>query len=175
MIVPVWVAAWELDCCQPDAEVGSAWSVSLSFRPGIEPWWADEYGVVLSEEQRVLGRVDLDVALVAAGDNPVYRSGSIHFHAPAELLPGPHTGRISLDAHPTDGHSLTQVTCSGMETAISVVPIRYERRGAQFEPADQLDQIPASTTLARDGVRQSAVGDSLVTPELLVWADFGPC
>jgi hypothetical protein len=31
VIVPVWASSWELDCCQPEAEVGRHWSVPLAF------------------------------------------------------------------------------------------------------------------------------------------------
>lgn len=60
MNVPIWVSAWELECCQPDATVGERWVASvIGLRPP-EPWWAEHAPDPIPEEVRSLGVVDME-------------------------------------------------------------------------------------------------------------------
>jgi hypothetical protein len=66
MILPIWVASWELGCCQPEAEVGQSWAVPLRFTLGLTPWRATEFGIPLSPEQMSFGRVEVDLVPLPA-------------------------------------------------------------------------------------------------------------
>ena len=55
MLLPVWVADWEFECCHPDAVVGEEWEACLTLQRGRDPWWVEQYGGSLTAEGRQLG------------------------------------------------------------------------------------------------------------------------
>ena len=104
MRVPIWVSAFELECCQPDATVGEEWVASVVVLKPANPWWARHSPEPVPDEVRRLGVVDLDgtassvtlharSAIVDVGGAPVV--------VPGVTSPGPVKvqGRLWLDAH----------------------------------------------------------------------------
>lgn len=60
MLIPIWAATWEIECCQPEAEVGKEWKVPVIFRPGADPWWVTDHGAGSTGEDGQLGVVRLE-------------------------------------------------------------------------------------------------------------------
>jgi len=45
MLLPVWLATWELECCHPDVTVGDVWTTTLvSSLPRLLPTTGDKPG-----------------------------------------------------------------------------------------------------------------------------------
>lgn len=163
--VPVWSEAWEIDWCQPDAEVGKSWSVPLSFVPGVEPRWVTEFAASVPKAQRDLGVVSLDLHGERAGERPLYHAGALVFGCSDPLSDGSYTGRLWVDAHSSaaDARTLT-----GTVSDVQLVPIRSERLGARlFVPVAQLDPIRVSSTRERDRYEQRSDHQE-ISPLLLV-------
>lgn len=104
MNVPIWVAAWELECCQPDATVGERWAASVVGLKPPEPWWAEHAPEPLPEEVLALGAVDLEGT--AASVTLHARSAIVDVGGGRVIVPGarssrvvPVHGRLWLDAH----------------------------------------------------------------------------
>ena len=66
MRVPIWVAAFELECCQPDATVGEPWTASVVVLKSADPWWAEYAAEPVPEEIRTMGVVDLEGTTASA-------------------------------------------------------------------------------------------------------------
>jgi hypothetical protein len=179
MLVPVWSADWELECCQPEAEVGHEWVVPIALTLGPDPWWVADFAATATDEQRALGRVVLDAATVdpaesAGGSDVMMSGGPFRFRAMSGTPEGRLEGRLYVDAHPTDqGVSARDVAIRGVVERVELVPLRYRREAktGTFVPASQLETISVESTRARDAYRSDATGDAteLVRAELLVW------
>ena len=182
VILPVWVATWEYECCQPDASVGAAWKGSV-FLHGAEPWWATEPSS-LPPEVLQLGVVDLEVrvlrpapgvggaALVAADD---IRLGAVGL----DLSDGPQriVGRVVFEGHVGPGGvDLDEVECHGTVRRVRRVPLLRENRDGMWVPIRQLPPVDVDSTAdrQRDGLPPQQPGATYVTDDLLVDVEIEP-
>ncbi|HYN99494.1 MAG TPA: DUF6578 domain-containing protein [Actinomycetota bacterium] len=104
MQVPIWVSAWELECCQPDATVGERWTASLVGLKPPEPWWAQHAPQPIPDDVRSLGVVNLTGTAVSTTLHE--RSKIVDVGGYRVIVPGaPNTreiavnGRLWLDGH----------------------------------------------------------------------------
>lgn len=171
MIVPVWAATWEIDCCQPEAEAGKEWRVPVVFRPGPDPWWVTACGATATEEQRRLGLVRLDAVSEQVDEDlgqQLMTAGSVSFRAEAGVGPGAIEGRLHLDAHLDSARFRGRDEVRGVVERVDLVPLRYvERAERHWVPAEQLDPIEATSTRAREDLARPDGGH--VEVQLLVW------
>lgn len=104
MNVPIWVSAWELECCQPDATVGEPWVSSVVGLKPPDPWWAEHAPEPVPDEVRKLGVVDLEGT--AASVTLHERSAIVDLGGVRVIVEGVRSsgqvsvnGRLWLDAH----------------------------------------------------------------------------
>ena len=174
MVTPIWSATWEIECCQPEAEVGYEWAVPIVFTPASEPWWTT-YGGEATDAQRSLGTLTLEpiIERTTASGEVVATAGRLCFRMPSAPV-GPTVGRLGVDAHSTGTISNDEVTIRGVVVRIELVPLRYERRDRMYVPVEQLEPIDAPSTLDRDKVtrrRRVPHSSEFVQPLLLIWID----
>ncbi|MEX0790587.1 MAG: DUF6578 domain-containing protein [Actinomycetota bacterium] len=103
MRVPIWVSAWELECCQPNATVGERWTVSpIGLKPP-DPWWAEHAPGPVPDDVLALGVVTLDGT--AASTTLHDRSTIVDLGGNRVIVPGGGGrevrlhGRLWLDGH----------------------------------------------------------------------------
>jgi len=117
MLVPVFAAAWEFDCCHGDATVGQDWRACLYFHPSVSgrPDWpaapAESPGVEV---------VDLEVEIV----RPAYEPDHMAIVAYEGLRLGVEglvgsgrrrlRGRIWTNKHGPEKEELEAVHCVGV-------------------------------------------------------------
>jgi hypothetical protein len=174
VLVPVFVSAWEMDCCQPDATVGEEWTGNLFFYPP-KPWWLDEGGQGDADPE--LGVIELDVdirrsasseeamALVDAGDLLLGVKG-LRGKGRRRVR-----GRVISEWHgpDPDGVKLAEVACQGLVRRVRLVPIEFERRGERsFYPVARLPAIDARSTSERRRNYMDANSDRHYEDDLLV-------
>ncbi|HEX2052784.1 MAG TPA: DUF6578 domain-containing protein [Actinomycetota bacterium] len=104
MQVPIWVSAFELECCQPDANVGEPWEASLVGLRPPEPWWAKHSPEPVPDDVLSLGVVDLEGTAASATLHTkaaIVDLGGYRVIVPNPVPPGPVRvhGRLWLDAH----------------------------------------------------------------------------
>lgn len=109
MQVPIWVSAFELECCQPDATVGEEWVASVVVLKPPEPWWAQHWPEPVSEEVLTLGVAELEGT--AASVTLHSRSAIVDVGGGRVIVPGVPSegpavisGRLWLDAHEHPEH-----------------------------------------------------------------------
>jgi hypothetical protein len=174
VIVPIWAARWEIECCQPDATIGERWQGPLRFDPDPRPWLARE-GRTASADAEQFGLVELEVKRIAAPDStyPLFVFGQATFSGPADMPAGHHVGRLWLDAHSNPPHEL-RIT-SGIVRRVDLVPLVYEKVGGRiFEPREQLASRTVSSTRDRAG-GVAPVPDAIshvAEPEAVIWLEL---
>ncbi len=104
MQLPIWVSAFELECCQPDATVGDPWVASVVGLKPADPWWAQHSPDPVPDSVRSLGVVELEGA--AASTTLHARSAIVDLGGVRVIVPGVTgngtvsvRGRLWLDAH----------------------------------------------------------------------------
>jgi len=181
MILPIWVATWELDCCQPDAVVGESWRASVFLHPG-PPWWVSEYGRRLPPEHDELGVLEVDVDVVRPAPAPegaaLARVDGASIGVVGLQGMGKHhlRGRCIFEGHTgPDGVALDEVECRGIVRRVRRVPLLYEPRGKRmWVPLAQLDPIDVHSTLGRDPDRVPIRGTTSMHDSLLVDLELTP-
>ena len=155
VIVPVFVSAWEIDCCQPDATVGEEWTACLFLFPA-RPWWAREGEQASADPQ--LGLVDLEVNVVrpASTDESMalVDAGAIRLGVRGLRATGSHRlqGRVVSEWHGPDpeGGQLEEVACRGVVRRVRLVPVEYEPRGDRaWFPVAELPAVEVRSTAER--------------------------
>ena len=174
MIVPIWAAAWEIECCHPDATVGERWEAPLKFDPDPRVWWARDAGVEAPPEAHQLGLLEVDLSRVPSPDSrPIlFRHGTLTFSAPPDLSEGHHVGRLWLDAHAEPPHELR--TARGKVARVDVVPLEYELvADRMYEARGQLPPRSVNSTLDRKSVvpPRDLHAPKFIGTMLLVWLD----
>lgn len=104
MEIPIWVSAWELECCQPHATVGEPWVASVVGLKPPEPWWAEHAPDPVPQDVLTLGVVTLQGVAVSRSLHT--RSAIVDLGGYRVIVPGggasgemPVSGRLWLDAH----------------------------------------------------------------------------
>ena len=181
MILPIWVATWELDCCQPDAVVGERWRGSVFLHPGPQ-WWVSEYNRQLPPEHKDLGVVELDVDVVRPTPAPegaaLARVEGVSIGVLGLQAMGKHhvRGTCIFEGHTgPDGVALEEVECRGIVRRVRRVPLVYEPRGRRmWVPLAQLDPIDVHSTLDREPDRVPVGGATSMQDSLLVDLELTP-
>lgn len=104
MNVQIWVSAWELECCQPDATVGEPWVASVVGLRPPEPWWAKHAPDPIPRETLNLGVTDLEgraASRTLHTESTIVDVGGGRVVVPGWTGEGPVKvhGRLWLDAH----------------------------------------------------------------------------
>ena len=161
MILPVEVDGGDLDCCQPEAEVGQRWSVPVLFVPEADGDGRFETPLTPSQEEQE--RVVLDLSRVRGFEDDEFEIGlfesmGLRFRGPRDLDDGVHAGRLRVDAHRADGAAIPAVL-SGVVARISLLPILYRRTDRQgYLPSRMLEAIPAQSSRDRIPLRERPGG-----------------
>jgi len=132
MNLPIWVSAWELECCQPDATVGEPWVASVVGLKPPDPWWAEHAPEPVPDEVRSLGVVNLEGT--AASVTLHARSAIVDLGGVRVIVPGvrssgrvPVNGRLRLDAHEHPEYQGAQgLEWNGMVTRIRGIRLIYQ-------------------------------------------------
>jgi hypothetical protein len=104
MRVPIWVSAFELECCQPDATVGEQWVASAVVLKPPEPWWAKHSPEPVPDEVLTLGVASLEgtaASVTLHSRSAIVDVGCGRVIVPEVASAGPVAvyGRLWLDAH----------------------------------------------------------------------------
>ncbi|MFN2608578.1 MAG: hypothetical protein ABR511_11920 [Acidimicrobiales bacterium] len=159
MVLPVFAAAWELECCQPEATVGQAWSACLFLNPPV-PWWTEEDDEGASESALGVMELDVDVLRGAEGDEAMALAdaGPVCLGVKGLRETGRRLlcGRISSEWHGPgpEGVSLGDVECTGNVRRVRLFPIAFERRGDRaWFPVEELSPVDVRSTGDRRRMR----------------------
>lgn len=169
MLIPVFAASWEIECCQPEAEVGRPWDVPVSFRVGVDPWYVAEFGATASHDVRARGRVKFDIEVVRTlGEHVVATDGRVRFLMRSADIGATVTGRLSLDAHrETDA---AEAEIRGVVEMVELMPLRYRPRGErEFVPVKAGEPIVVSSSAERYQRAGMTPGVGMLSHEILVW------
>jgi hypothetical protein len=176
VILPVWVAAWEYECCRPDAVVGETWAGSLFLRPP-EPWWANGSEAV-DPEILVLGVVNLDVEVVRPAPHAdaaaLVAVDGIRLGVVSVDVSGPTRrvrGRVVFEGHVgPDGVELDEVECRGTVRRVRRVPLVRKCKDGMWVPVSRLAAVDVASTADRhsDGLPPQEPDVTYVTDDLLV-------
>ena len=99
MKLPIWIASWEIECCQPDAIIGKTWTTYPFLNPGTLPWWAGHATTPIPDDVISLGTIDMPGTVTTIDDQTTitYRGITIPIHGRATTPPI--HGRLIVDAH----------------------------------------------------------------------------
>lgn len=175
MILPVFVANWELDCCQPEARIGEEWTGCLFLDPPT-PWWVQDQNEGTSSEPGFGAiEVDVDVLRMATTDEAMalVDAGPARLGVKGLRGTGRHRlrGRISSWWHGPDpeGVQLQEVACRGVVRRVRLVPVEFERRGERsWFPVAELAPIDVRSTDERRRTYMDTDADRHHEDELLI-------
>lgn len=173
IVLPLWAATWELECCYPEASVGERWEAPVTLRPETDPWWVSDHA---TEEQRTMGLVTLEPDLIHRDNGGcMVEWNSLRFRIEEPPRSSPITGRLYLDAHAEFGDiDPAEVTIQGVVERMEMIPIRHrEWEERFFVPAEQLPAIDVTSTLERDRLQTRGGSEGWIMPELLIWLKIG--
>lgn len=171
MLVPVFAASWEIECCQPEAEIGEQWDVPVSFRAEVDPWYVTEFGAAASDEVIARGRVTLDIEVVRTiGDYVVATDGRVYFLMQSADVAQNLTGRLWLDAHREP--DATEAQIHGVVKMVELIPLCYRpREEREFVPAEAGEPITVSSSAERYQRADLTPGVGMLSHEVLVWLE----
>ncbi|MGH9280494.1 MAG: hypothetical protein ACRD12_20670 [Acidimicrobiales bacterium] len=158
MIIPIWVASWEIECCQPEAVVGQGWAAPFLKLLPPEPWWREYASGQITAEIEALGVVDLDGEVVreSTDDAPaVFRSGAVRVVVRGPLDPdATHVrGRLLFEGHDGPGVgpgvSHDKLECRGIARRVRGIPLLYELRDGTHVPVAQDEPVDLTSTADR--------------------------
>ena len=135
MLLHVWVASWEFECCQRDVIVGERWGGSLILDPP-EPWWIKYLSDALTDEVMELGVSEFDGDLERPAPAPdrvgLARAGSARIGIVGASESGPQRfrGRLRFEGHGggPDDDLLELLACEGAVRRVRGVPLAFELR-----------------------------------------------
>lgn len=105
MLLPIWVTARELDCCQPEATVGEIWHIPMVALGSADPWWAQDASEPVPTQVMSMGVVELEAdveSISFTGQSSIARVGNdARIVLPEAVTEGPTRvkGRLWLDGH----------------------------------------------------------------------------
>lgn len=132
MLLPIWVAARELDCCQPEATVGQRWHIPLVHLSSADPWWAKDASEPIPQDVMSLGVVELEAEVEStsfSGQSAIASIGPARIVVPEAGSEGPLSakGRLWLDAHKyPDVRGAPGLELSGTVRRIRGIHLVYE-------------------------------------------------
>ena len=176
VILTIWVSAWEMDCCQPDAVVGETWSACVLLEPA-EPWWYGQSN--RSTPPPEVGVVELELDVVRAAPSAdgygLARLGAVSIGVKGAEAVGPQRvrGRLWNQWHgpDPDGLEFEETAVEGVVRRVRRVPIDYQRQIADtrsFMPVGELQPIEAHSTIERRETSLSDPSNHHYHDELLV-------
>lgn len=151
VIIPVWVASWEIECCQPEAVVGQEWAAPFLRLAPPEPWWLAHASAPIPPEVEALGVVELDGAVVrdaASGALATCRSGDLCIVTPSPMTAdaGRIRGRLWFESHGGPGVSEDRLECRGVVRRVRGIPLVYELRERTQVPVAQAEPVDLAST-----------------------------
>jgi hypothetical protein len=156
MRVPIWVSAWELECCQPNATVGDRWTISLVGLKPPEPWWAVHVPDPIPDEVRELGVVRLWGT--TASTTLHERSTIVDLGGYRVIMPGSGSGpevelhgRLWLDGHEHPEYQGTPgLQWTGTVRRIRGIRLRYQPVTVYLAiPVEQYEPVELRSTSDR--------------------------
>lgn len=174
MVLPIWVAARELDCCQPEATVGQKWQIGLVALRSADPWWAEHASEPVPEEVMAMGVVDMEAEVESTsfvGESAIASIGPCRIVLPEKAPDGPRRvrGRLWLDAHDIfDVRDAPGLEMAGTVRRIQGIRLVYEPVTVYMaipkrqEPAIDLH----STTERNDPEKDYAFAEFLIDLEI---------
>jgi len=153
VLVPIWIAPWELACCQPEAQLNEAWEALALVLGDPEPWWASGAREALTPIQLNLGVVEVEYDHVGSiGGKDLLRIAgllTVVSEAPVGAQQGTVRGRLRLEAHDEE-LQLPALKCRGNVRRIQRVPLIYtETKPRHWYPCWQLDPVEVASTVER--------------------------
>lgn len=154
MILPIWVASWEIECCQPDATVGEPWAAPFVLLMPPEPWWIEYVDIPPPAEVMELGVVELDgeVTSETTAEHPgVFQADTLRVVVRSPLTFGTRElrGRLSFEGHDGPGMPDKKLKVGGTVRRVRGIPLRYELRDRRRVPIGQDDALDIESTIVR--------------------------
>lgn len=157
MLLPIWVASRELDCCQPEAAVGETWRIPMVYLSSADPWWANDASEPVPENVMTMGVVELEAEVEStsfSGQSAIASIGPARIVLPERAPEGPLSarGRLWLDAHVySDVRGAPGLELSGTVRRIRGIRLVYEPVTVYLAiPKRQEAAIELSTTRERN-------------------------
>lgn len=132
MVIPIWVSAVELECCQPSATVGDIWVASVVVLRPPDPWWSEHAPDPVPDEVRTMGVVEMEG--VAASTTLRARTAIVDINGKRVIVPGKVGGgavavhgRLWLDAHEhPEYRRMEGLEWRGMVRRIRGIRLKYQ-------------------------------------------------
>ncbi|MEX2586413.1 MAG: hypothetical protein WD602_00255 [Actinomycetota bacterium] len=157
MLLPIWVAARELDCCQPEATVGETWRIPMVDLRSADPWWAEDASEPVPQDVMSLGVVEMQAEVESTsfgGQSAIASVGPVRIVVPQGASEGliPAKGRLWLDAHKySDVRGAPGLELSGIVRRIRGIRLVYEPVTVYLAiPKRQEPPIDLNSTKARN-------------------------
>jgi hypothetical protein len=135
VLLYVWVASWEFECCRDDAVIGSHWGGSLILEPA-KPWWSKDAPGALPDDVLDLGVSEFDGDVARAPDTAdlpaVVSVGSARVGVLGTITSGTQhfVGRLSYEGHGGGAYDavLDELACNGIVRRVRGISYDYELR-----------------------------------------------
>lgn len=154
MILPIWVASWEIECCQPDAIVGQPWAAPFVRLGPPEPWWIGYADTPPPADVMELGVTELEgeVAKASTDQHPgVFRTEAFRVVVPGPLPADTRQlrGRLGFEGHDGPGVEDQRLDISGIVRRVRGIPLVYEVRDRMHIPIGQDAPVDVDSTTVR--------------------------
>jgi hypothetical protein len=150
MKLPIWIASWEIECCQPDAIVGTEWTTYPFVNAGSLPWWVEKATQPIPAEVAEFGTITLTGTIANHDDRTTITTSGITLPIHGTPPKPPFDARLVVDAH-------TDTTFPVTGVVERVLGIKYKRINGW-----PIAQFPA-TELRSTSERQDGFDEYLVT------------
>ena len=150
MKLPIWIASWEIECCQPDATIGTDWTTYPFVNIGSQPWWAEKATQPIPAEVAELGTITLTGTIANHGDRTTITTRGITLPIHGETPSPPFSARLVVDAHTDTTFPITGIV-------EHVLGINYQRKNGW-----PITQLPA-TELHSTSERHDGFDEYLIT------------
>lgn len=138
MKLPIWIASWEIECCQPNATVGKTWTTFPILNPGTLPWWADDATTKIPDDVIKLGTITMPGTLQTLDGRTTITNRGITIPIHGDAHTTPIHGRLIVDAHVERRYPIT-----GSVQRVRGIGYHYDRTGL---PVSQLPPVELRTT-----------------------------
>ena len=143
MKLPIWIASWEIECCQPDAIVGTSWTTYPFVNIGSQPWWAEHATQPIPAEIAELGTITLTGTIATHGDRATITSRGLTLPIHGAAPKPPFVARLIVDAHTDKTFPVTGIV-------ERVLGINYQRKDSW-----RIAQLPATEIRSTSGLHNT--------------------
>jgi hypothetical protein len=157
VLLYVWVASWEFECCRPDAVVGERWGGSLIL-DRAQPWWSEYVEGALPDDVLNLGVTEFDGDVAnppRAVDAPAVATvGTARIGVLGTVTSGRQRfrGRLQYEGHGGGPYDdvLDELDCEGVVRRVRGITYDYELRdtseGEMKVPVAQRSPVDMNST-----------------------------